>query len=143
MRVNLLILVGLAVAGGLGGTGCKQSEQKAHIDPHSPEAVLRQMMDLGGVLREGVRVKDFAYVDDRAFYLQGLARALFKKLDGAQQQRLSRLFDEVIRVSEELDHAAGRRHEAAVVASFEKLERLLKDLETQFAGAANGPGGKS
>ena len=43
-------------------------------------------------------------------------------------------FDEVFKVAEELDHAAGRRHEEAVVASNEKLQGLLKDVEKKFQG---------
>jgi hypothetical protein len=133
MRVNLLIVTGLAVAGfGLGLVGCKKAEQKSKIDPHSPEAVLRQVVDLGAVLKEGVRAKDFAYVNDRAYYLQGMAKALYAKLDAGEQQRLGRVFNDVTRVAEELDHAAGRRHEGATVASMEKLEGLLKELEAQF-----------
>ena len=77
MRVKLLIVAGLAVAGfSLGVAGCKKAEQKSKIDPHSAEAVLRQIVDQCAGLREGVKTKDFAYVTDRAYVLQGLAKAI-------------------------------------------------------------------
>ena len=133
MRFSLLIVAGLAVAVcGFCLAGCRKAEQKPKLDPHSPEALVRQIMDLGTVLKEGVRVKDYAYVNDRAFYLQGLAKALNAKLDAGQKQRLDRLFNDVTRVAEELDHAAGRRHEGATIASMEKLEGLLNELDAQL-----------
>ena len=139
MRLNFWIVAGLAAAsGGLWLVGCTKSEPKPKLDPHSPEALVQQILDLGRVLQEGVRVKDFAYVNDRAFYLQGLAKALFAGLDAERQRRLARLFNDVTRAAEELDHAAGRRHEGATVASMEKLEGLLKELEGQL-GAKRKP----
>jgi len=133
MCVDRLIVAGLAlIICGPSLVGCKKAEQKAKVDPHSPEAVMRQIVELVPVLKEEVRAKDFASVNDRAYYLQGVAKALYAKLDAGEQQRLGRVFNDVTRVAEELDHAAGRRHEGATIASMEKLEGLLKELEAQL-----------
>jgi hypothetical protein len=139
MRFDWRIKTGLAVlVCGLCVVGCnKKAEEKPKLDPHSTEAVKLQVMALGAVLREGVNGKDFAYVADRAYYLQGVAKALHSKLDAGEQQRLGGVFNNLIRAAAELDHAAGRRHEGATVASMEKVEGLLKELEAQL-----GAGGK-
>ena len=136
MRGKLWIFAAVVLlAGGWALLGCKKSAPPPRLDPHSSEGLLKAITDHGDLLREGVRAKDWNYVDDRAFNLQGLAKALLNTLEPERKQRLTPLFNEVIRVAEELDHAAGRRHEAASIASFEKLDSLLKQLQAQFASA--------
>lgn len=141
MRGKLWIFAGLVLlVGGWALMGCKKPAAPARLDPHSNEGLMQAIADQGALLREGVRAKDYNYVDDRAFYLQGLAKALRDKLDPERKQRLTPLFNEVIRVAEELDHAAGRRHEPATVAMMEKLDSLLKELQAQFGAAPKSSG---
>src|SRR5438128_2797338 len=118
MRTKRLMVAGFTLAMcGAGLVGCKKANGGAAVaDRHSPEAVMQTMMEQATVLDEGVKRKDFAKVDEQAYYLQGVAKALYASLAPEQQGRLDGLFNEVTRTAEELDHAAGRRHEEATVA---------------------------
>ena len=138
MRSKLLMVASLALAvSGVGLVGCKKkAAQNSRLDPHSSEGLMQQVVVQGNMLREGVKAKEFAYVDNRAHYLQGVVKALYSSLDAEKKQRLESLFNEVIKVAEELDHAAGRRHEGATVASMEKLDGLLKELQAQLGAAS-------
>src|SRR5262249_14725707 len=82
--------------------------------------------------------RDFGSIDTQAYYLQGMIKALAAKLDAKKKQRSASFFDEVIKVAEGLDHAAGRRHEEATVASNEKLQGLLKEVEKPFQRPKHG-----
>jgi len=135
MRLALTILAGAALAAsGLTLAGCQKSEQKPQGDPLSSDIVAGKIAEQGALLNAAVKQRDFASIDKQAYYLQGMIKALALKLDAEQKQRSGRFFDEVIRVAEELDHAAGRRHGEATAASNEKLQGLLKELEKQFPG---------
>jgi hypothetical protein len=138
MRVKLLIFAEVALMVGLATVGCKKPAQQSKVDPHSPDGLVEALVRQGTLLREGVRSKDYSYVDDRAYYLQGIAKALQAKLNPEQRQRLDPLFNDVIRVAEELDHAAGRHHEGAVNASMDKLEALLKELQVKYGSKTTG-----
>jgi len=89
-------------------------------------------------LSDAVKRKDFASVDDQAFFLQGLTKALHSRLDAERQQTLKGILDEVARVAEELDHSAGRRHQEATEASMQKLQEVLKEFEAQFKAGKKG-----
>jgi hypothetical protein len=134
MREKLLICGSLALlAFGITFVGCGKREAKQpKIDPHSAEGLVVQIMALNGVLQEGVKAKDYSYVDDRAYYLQGVVQALEGKLDPGKKQQLSGLCVEIRRVAEELDHAAGRKHDVATTSSMAKLDGLLQDLNKQY-----------
>jgi hypothetical protein len=139
MRLKLLIFAEVAlIVCGLALVGCKKPAQKSLFDPHSPEGLVQTILGQRDLLREGVRSKDYSYVDHHAYYLQGVAKALYAKLDPERKQQLGKLFNDVFLVAEELDHAAGRKHEPAVVASMAKLEGLLKELEAQFQAKTQG-----
>src|SRR6266487_6931135 len=135
MRAKLIIVVSLAFClGALVTIGCKKAEQKAPADPYSSDGVMRKIVEQSAVLRDAVKAKDFPSIDKQAYYLQGMIKALQSRLDAGERQRLAGYFDEVLKAAEELDHAAGRRHEAATSASKDKLQGLLKDLEMQVQG---------
>src|SRR5262245_54970015 len=102
-----LLLIGLMLA------ACKRREQPVKVDPHSPEAALQVIMVQGNLLQEAAQRKDFQFIHDNMYYLQTLTKALQAKLDAGQQERLRSLFDELNKVTNELDHSAGRRHEEA------------------------------
>jgi hypothetical protein len=139
MRAKLIIAFSLAFClGALWSIGCKKAEQKAAADPYSSEGVLRKVMEQGALLSDAVKAKDFPSIDKQAYYLQGMIKALQSKLDAGERERLAGYFDEVLRAAEELDHAAGRRHEAATMASMEKLQGLLKDLAKHVQGTKQG-----
>ena len=136
---KLTIVAIVALAGcGLTLAGCKKADTKPQADPYSSDGVVRKVMEQGVLLGDAVKAKDFPSIDKQAYYLQGMIKALQSKLDAGQQQRLAGYFDEVIKVAEELDHAAGRRHEAATVASMAKLQGLLNDLEKQVQATKAG-----
>jgi hypothetical protein len=133
MRETLLIcgslaLLALTIAFG----GCKKAEQKVQVDPHSVEGLVNQIMALNGYLQEGVKQKDYSYVDNRAYYLHGVVKALEEKLDAEKKQQLGGLCKEIMLAAEELDHAAGRKHEVATISSMAKLDGLLQNLNKQF-----------
>jgi hypothetical protein len=107
------------------------------IDPDSAVATVQKIMEQGVLLTDAVKRKDFATVDDQAYYLQGLTKALDSRLDAEQKQRLKAILDEVGRVAEELDHSAGRRHQEATEASMQKLQAVLKEFEAQFKAEKN------
>jgi len=139
MRIKLTIVASVALAVcGVTLAGCKKAEQKPPADPYSSDVVVRKIAEQGALLNDAVKQKDFAAIDNQAYYLQGMVKALYSKLDAEQKQRSGSFLDEVIKVAEELDHAAGRRHEGATVASMEKLQGLLKELEKQFPGTKQG-----
>jgi len=138
VRAKLIIAASLAFCFGVVMIGCKKEEPKARADPYSSDGVVRKIMEQGALLNDAVKAKDFASIDKQAYYLQGMIKALQSKLDAAARQRLAGYFDEVLKAAEELDHAAGRRHEAATSASMDKLQGLLKDLEMQVQGTKQG-----
>lgn len=123
---------------GLSLAGCKKADPMPQGDPFSSNIVARKIAEEGALLNDSVKQRDFASIDKQAYYLQGMIKALSSKLDAEQKQRTASFFDEMIKVAEELDHAAGRRHEEATVASNEKLQGMLKELEKQFQGTKQG-----
>ncbi len=131
MRAQLLTCLGLAVAA-LVLAACRKANPPAAINPDSADGTVQKIMEQGVLLGDAVKKKDFATVDDQAYFLQGLIKALYLRLDAEQQQKLKTILDEVARVAEELDHSAGRRHLEATEASMEKLQAVLKEFESQF-----------
>jgi hypothetical protein len=117
---------------------CRKANPPAKIDPDSADATVQKIMEQGGLLSDAVKRKDFASVDDQAFFLQGLTKALHSRLDAERQQTLKGILDEVARVAEELDHSAGRRHQEATEASMQKLQEVLKEFEAQFKAGKKG-----
>jgi len=113
-------------------TCCKKAKPAVQIDPDSAAGTVQKIMEQGVLLSDAVKRKDFATVDDQAYYLQGLTKALDSRLDAEQKQRLKAILDEVARVAEELDHSAGRRHQEATEASMQKLQAVLQEFEAQF-----------
>src|SRR6058998_2156597 len=109
--------------------GCRKANRPVPIDPDSADGTVQKIMEQGVLLSDAVKKKDFATVDDQAYFLQGLTKALYLRLDPEQKQRLKASLDEVARVAEELDHSAGRRHLEASEASMEKLQAVLKEFE--------------
>lgn len=135
MRPVILIVAGVSLAFfGLTWAGCKKADEKPQGDPFSSDNVFHKIAKQGALLNESVKQRDFGSIDTQAYYLQGMIKALGTKLDAEQKQRSASFFNEIIKVAEELDHAAGRRHEEATVASNEKLQNLLKELEKQVQG---------
>ena len=136
-KLLTLFVAGLALTA-LGVAGCKKANRPVQIEPHSAEGTVQKIMELGGLLSDAVKRKDFATVDEQAFYLQGLTKALYSRLDAEQNQRLKAILDEVARVAEELDHSAGRRHQEATEASMQKLQAVLNEFEAQFKAEKKG-----
>ncbi|PYI87391.1 MAG: hypothetical protein DME26_06280 [Verrucomicrobia bacterium] len=133
MRAKILVIVGVGLAmTAMLGNGCKKARPSVKIDPHSPEATIQQILLQGGLLNDAVKRKDFQYIHDNMYYLQSLAKALDAKLEVEQKERLHGLLDELAKVTNELDHSAGRRHEEATQAGMQKLQEVLRELETQF-----------
>jgi hypothetical protein len=121
----------VALAAGL-AVGCKEAKQSVKSDPHSPQAAMRAIMEQGDLLNDAMKRKDFQFIHDNMYYLQSLAKALYGKLEAEQKERLKARFDELTSVTDELDHAAGRRHGEATQATMKRLLELLKDLDGQF-----------
>jgi len=139
MRVNLVIVVGFAVAVfGLCGVGCKKAKGPAVVDPHSAEGVMARLQEQGRLLNDALTRKDFHYIHDYAYYFTGLAQALFTKLNDEQKQRLRSSFDELVGLSNQLDRAAGGRHAEATEVTMQRLQAVLKDIDTQFRGMKKG-----
>ena len=133
MRAKILTRWGVSLAlTALVLAGCKKANRAATIDPDSADATVQKIMEQGVLLGDVVKKKDFATVDDQAYFLQGLTKALYLRLDAEQKAKLKTSLDEVARVAEELDHSAGRRHQEATEASMEKLQAVLKEFEAQF-----------
>ena len=132
MREKLVALCGFGLAVALGLAGCRKASPPVQINPDSAENTVKKIMDQGVLLSDSVKRKDFAKVDEQAYFLHGLTQALYSRLDAEQKQNLKAGLDEVARVAEELDHSAGRRHEEATEASMQKLQAALKEFETQF-----------
>ena len=133
MRAKMLSLFGTSlVMTALVLTCCKKANRSVQIDPDSAAGTVQKIMEQGVLLSDAVKRKDFATVDDQAYYLQGLTKALDSRLDAEQKQRLKAILDEVARVAEELDHSAGRRHQEATEASMQKLQAVLQEFEAQF-----------
>jgi len=133
MRAKMLSLFGTSlVMTALGLAGCKKAKPAVQIDPDSAAGTVQKIMEQGVLLSDAVKRKDFATVDDQAYYLQGLTKALDSRLDAEQKQRLKAILEEVGRVAEELDHSAGRRHQEATETSMQKLQSVLKVFEAQF-----------
>jgi hypothetical protein len=133
MRVKLLIVAALAVAVcGLCGAGCKKSKGPGVLDPHSAEGVMLRLQEQGRLLNQALVRKDFPYIHDYAYYFTGLAQALFSKLNDEQKQRLRGSFDELVGLSNQLDRAAGGRHSEATEVTMQRLQAVLKDIDTQF-----------
>ncbi len=133
MRPKLLTLFGISLATtALALTSCKKANRPAPINPDSADGTVQKIMEQGVLLSDAVKKKDFATVDDQAYFLQGLTRALYLRLDAEQKEKLKTILDEVAQVAEELDHSAGRRHQEATEASMEKLQAVLKEFEAQF-----------
>jgi hypothetical protein len=130
-KLLTLFVASLALTA-LGVAGCKKANPPVQIDPDSAVGTVQKIMEQGVLLSDAVKRKDFATVDEQAFYLQGLAKALYSRLDAEQNQRLKAILDEVARVAEELDHSAGRRHQEATEASMQKLQAVLNEFEAQF-----------
>ena len=133
MRVNLVVVAGFAVAiCGLCGLGCKKAEQKPKIDPHSVAGTLQAMEQQTKLFNDALLRKDFAYIHDYAYYFNGLVLAMHSRLDDAQKQRLRGSLEELGKVTNELDHSAGRRHAEATTATMQHLQAILGELGKQF-----------
>lgn len=134
MRVNLLIVAGLSVVlcSLLCSIGCKKAEQKPKLDPHSPEGVMLRLKEQSQLFNEAAGRKDFKYIHDYTYYFTGLAQALYGKLNDAQKERLRGSFDELLNLSNQLDHASGRRHAEATEASMQRIQLVLEEMDQQF-----------
>src|SRR4051794_12849774 len=98
-------------------TGCKKAQQPARLDPHSADAVLLTLIQQGKLLNDAAARNDFKYIHDYTYYFNGLAQSLASKLDDQQRQRLRGLFDKLSTLTDQLDHASGRKHLEATQAS--------------------------
>src|SRR5207253_10266984 len=66
----------------------KKSANQARLDPHSSEGLIQQVSQQEGLLRAAVKARDFTYIDERAYYLQGVLKALNSTLDPQKKQQL-------------------------------------------------------
>ena len=133
MRVNRLIVAGLAlVVCDLCLVGCKKAEQKPKIDPHSAVGILQAMEQQTKLFNDALLRKDFGYLHDYAYYFNGLVLAMHSRLDDAQKQRLRGSLEELGKLTNELDHSAGRRHAEATTATLQRLQVILGELGKGF-----------
>lgn len=102
------------------------------MDPHSPDAVLLTLIQQGRLLNEATGRNDLKYVHDYTYYFNGLAQTLAGKLNEEQKSRLGVLFEQMSTITDQLDHASGRRHLEATQASMNQLLAILKELENQY-----------
>jgi hypothetical protein len=114
------------------GAGACKKQQPVRLDPHSSEAVLLTLIAQGKLLSEAAARNDLKYVHDYTYYFNGLAQTLSSKLNEQQKLRLRPVFDELSTITEQLDHASGRRHLEATQASLNQLQAKLKELERQY-----------
>jgi hypothetical protein len=84
------------------------------------------------LLNDALVRKDFKYVHDYAYYFTGLAQALFSKLTDEQKQRVRGSFDELVGLSNQLDRAGGARHVEATEVTMQRIQVVLKDMDTQL-----------
>jgi len=133
MRVNLVIVASFAVAiWGSCGLGCKKAEQKPKTDPHSAAGILQAMEQQTKLFNDALLRKDFGYIHDYAYYFNGLVLAMHARLDEAQKQRLRGSLEELGRLTNELDHSAGRRHAEATTVTMQRLQVILGEMGKQF-----------
>ena len=132
MRVKLLILAQVCfLVGGLALVGCRKSKEPA-IDPHSPKGVMKAMQDQGRLLNDALARQDFQYIHDYAYYFNGLTQALYSRLDDANRQKFKAPLEELVKLGNQLDHSAGRKHAEATTASMQRLQEILKELDKEF-----------
>jgi hypothetical protein len=112
-------------------SGCKKP-QPAKLDPHSADAVLITLVQQGNLLNDATARSDFKYVHDYTYYFNGLAQSLASKLNDQQKERLGGFFDQLKSLTDQLDHASGRKHAEATQASMNQLLTTLKELEKQY-----------
>src|SRR5262245_39542851 len=108
-------------------SACKKP-QPPKLDPHSADAVLMSLVKQGNLLNDATARSDFKYVHDYTYYFNGLADALASKLNEQQKERLGGLFTQLKSVTDQLDHASGRKHAEATQASMNQLLTTLKEL---------------
>lgn len=133
MRGNLLVGLVLAMtAACFCMSGCKRTSKAARLDPHSPDAVLLTLVQQGKLLNDATARNDFKYVHDYTYYFNGLAQSFASMLNPQQKQRLESVFGELNTITEQLDHASGRKHLEATQTSMNQLLTTLKELEKQY-----------
>jgi hypothetical protein len=133
LRVNLVIVASFAVAiCGLCGLGCKKAEQKPKTDPHSAAGILQAMEQQVKLFNDALLRKDFAYIHDYAYYFNGMIPAMHSRLDDAQKQRLRGSLEELSKLTNELDHSAGRRHAEATTATMQRVQVILGEMAKEI-----------
>ena len=132
MRGKLLILAQLCLlVGSVALVGCKKAKEPP-IDPHSPKGVMKAMQDQGRLLNDALNRQDFAYIHDYAYYFNGLTQALYSRLDDENRQKYKAPLEELVKLGNQLDHSAGRKHAEATTASMKRLQEILKELDKDF-----------
>ena len=133
MRVNLVIVASFAVAiWGSCGLGCKKAEQKPKTDPHSAAGILQAMEQQTKLFNDALLRKDFGYIHDYAYYFNGMIVAIHSLLDDTQKQRLRGSLEELGKLTNELDHSAGRRHAEATTATMQRVQIVLGEIAKEI-----------
>jgi hypothetical protein len=106
MRAKAFIAAGFALAAvaGMCLSGCKKPPPPKP-DPHSAEGVMLKLSQQIKLLNEAVTRQDFKYIHDYTYYVHGLVDAFASKLNEAEKQKVSGLFDELKVVTDQLDHS--------------------------------------
>ena len=132
MRVKLLSFAKVAVvACGLVLVGCGKAKEPV-VDPHSPTGVMKTLQEQGRLLNEALARQDFNYIHDYAYYFTGVAQALYSKLDNAQKEKLKAPLAELVKLGNQLDNTAGRKHAEATKATMQRLQEVLQQLDKEF-----------
>lgn len=113
--------------------GCgKKAKGPARIDPHSADGVLLELQEQERRFQDAYTRKDYRYLHDWGYYFNGVLQAFYSQLDATQRQRLRGTFDELTRVTSQLDFASGGGRAAATEATVQRIQSLLQELERQY-----------